>query len=229
MKILITGASRGIGLSEAKVLDKEDNELFLVATSLNSFKDKGFQGHHLFGMNLTKQEEITKLTKEIKLKTKFLDVLINNVGVMVMKKFENMGDEDINLLVDLNLKSHLLLTRGLLPLLKASYTPQIIFMSSMAAKSSIIGESVYSATKAAITNFAKVLRNEQRGKMKISIIHSWGVNTWGATDDSSLLKPENIAEAVEFIITREKPFVVESIEVGHINQWRGGKAPWSPK
>ncbi len=31
-----------------------------------------------------------------------------------------------------------------------------------------------------------------------------------------------------FIITREKPFLIESIEVGNVNQWRGGKAPWSP-
>lgn len=228
MKILITGASRGIGLAEAKRFDKDDNRLFLVAKSVDSFKDKELQEHNLFGADLTDQEEIAKLLQAVKAKTNVLDVLINNVGVMVMKKFEQMSAGDINLLVDLNLKSHLLLTKGLFPLLKTSANPQIVFMSSMAAKSSIIGEGVYSATKSAVTNFAKVLRNEQRGKVKVSVVHSWGVNTWGASDPETLLKPENIAEVVEFIITRNKQFLIESVDVGNIHQWRGGEAPWSP-
>lgn len=229
MKILITGASRGIGLAEAKLLLKKSNELFLLAKSLNSFKGKNLENAQLFGYDLSKESEIQKFVNDIYSKTKVLDVLINNVGIMILKRFEKMADEEINLLLNVNLRSHLLLTKNLLPLLRESNNPQIVFMSSMAAKSSIIGESIYSATKGALTNFADVLRNEFSGKIKISTIHSWGVNTWGAKNHETLLKPENIAEVVEFIVTREKPFLIESIEVGNINQWRGGNAPWSPR
>lgn len=229
MKILITGASRGIGLAEAKILDDGHNELFLVAKSMDSFLGKKFKKADLFIHDLSRKEEISKLLAEVKLKTKSLDVLINNVGVMVMKKFEEMSNEEINLLLDVNLRSQLLLSKGLLPLLRKSENPQIIFMSSMAAKSAIIGESVYSATKGALTNFANVLRNELSDRVKVSVIHSWGVNTWGAESRAPLLNPKNIAELVKFILTREKSFLIESIEVGHIAQWRGGNAPWSPK
>ncbi len=228
MKILITGASRGIGLAEARQLSR-DNELFLVATSKSSFKDKKLQNQNIFGADLTKENEINKFVEEVKTKTDSLDVLINNVGEMVAKKFEEMSEEEIISQLDINLKSHLLITKKLLPLLKRSGNPQIIFMSSMAAKSSNVGESVYSAAKGAITNFAKVLRNELKGKVKVSVIHSWGVNTWGAEEPSDLLEPKNIAEVVKFIISREKSFVIESVNVGHINQWRGGRAPWSPE
>ena len=224
MKILITGASRGIGLAEAKALG-EENELFLVATSIASFKDESIKKHHLFGYDLRKISEIKKFVDELKTKTDSLDVLINNVGMIVLKKFKDMSLDEINDQVDLNLKSHMILTKMLLPLLEKSNKAHIIFMSSMAAKSGIIGESVYAATKAGISKFADILRKEMRGKAKVSIIHSWGVNTFGSAS-TDLLKPEDIADIVKYIISKD--FVVESIDVGHINQWRGGNAPWSP-
>lgn len=229
MKILITGASRGIGLAEAKRLNKLENELFLTATSLSSFKDSGLDKAKIFAYDLTKEDKIRKLSDEIKSKTKSLDVLINNVGVMIMKRFKEMTSGDINTILDLNLRSHILLTKEILPLLEQSTNPHIIFMSSMAAKSGIVGESVYSATKGAISNFANVLRNEMGPKIKVSVVHSWGVNTFNYDRPEILLKPDNIAEVVEFIITRDKNFLIESVDLSNVHQWRGSEAPWSPK
>ncbi|MBL8031308.1 MAG: SDR family oxidoreductase, partial [Candidatus Doudnabacteria bacterium] len=156
-------------------------------------------------------------------------ILINNVGLLVLKKFEDMDEHEINQVLDTNLRAHMLLTKGLLPLLKAAEYPHIVFMSSMAAKSSIVGESVYAATKAAISNFANVLRNEFVGRIKVSTVHAWGVNTWGSKDVDRLLRPEDVAEAVEFIVSRGPNCLVESIDLGNIHQWRGGEAPWSPQ
>jgi len=231
MKILITGSSRGIGLAEAKIFDKPENELFLVATSLNSFNTPSFSNAkvHLFATNLTSEEEIKNLIKEISSITDGIDVLINNVGVMIMKKFESMTFQDIHKLIDLDLTSHILLTKFSLPLLHESRRPHIVFMSSMAAKSFIIGESVYSATKGAITNFANVLRNELAPKFKVTAVHAWGVNTFGFDKPELLLKPEDVAETVEFIVTRNKNFLIESVDLSNITQWRGSNAPWSPQ
>jgi len=227
MNILITGASRGIGLATAKRLDNSNNKLFLAATSEGSFKDT-FQNAVLLATDLTKLGEVSKLADEITGKTDKIDVLINNAGVMVMKKFEEMSNEDINLLLDLNLRSHILLTNALLPLLRKSESPQIVFMSSMAAKSSIAGESVYAATKSGITNFANVLRNELGPEIRVSAVHAWGVDTWGAPKPEEFVQPQDVAEAMEFIINRPATVMVESIDLGNPMQWRGGQAPWSP-
>jgi NADP-dependent 3-hydroxy acid dehydrogenase YdfG len=227
MNILITGASRGIGLATAKQLDKSDNKLFLVATSTESFKDE-FQNASLFGADLAKPEGVAKLVGEVTQQTDSIDVLLNVAGVMVMKKFEEMTEADIALMIDLNLRSHILMTRALLPMLHKSNNPQIVFMSSMAAKSSIAGESVYAATKSGITNFANVLRNELGTSVRVSAVHAWGVDTWGAPNPEGFIQPADVAATMEFIITRPPTAMVESIDLSNPAQWRGGQAPWSP-
>jgi ribitol 2-dehydrogenase len=226
MKILISGASRGIGLAEAKRLSA--HELYLVATAKKSFSGSGIRGN-LFGHDLADVDGINAFCQELKEQTDAIDVLVNNVGIYKPKKFEDLSDAEIIEQLSINLRSHILLTKRLLPFLRKSKNPHIVFMSSMAAKSSIVGESVYGATKAAITNFANILRNELSGQIKVSVMHAWGVNTWGAKEADSLLRPEDIAEALEFIITRRSEFLVESIDMSSIRQWRGGQAPWSPK
>jgi uncharacterized protein len=228
MNIVITGASRGIGRATAKQLDISGNKLLLLATSKDSFKDT-FQNAVLFGADLTKPAEISKLAGEILGSTEQIDVLINNAGVMIMKKFEQMIETDITTLLDLNLRSHLLLTRALLPALRKSERPQIVFMSSMAAKSSIVGESVYAATKSGITGFANVLRNELGPEIRVSAVHVWGVDTWGAPNPGEFIQPADVAATMEFIISRPPTIMVESIDLSNPAQWRGGQAPWSPK
>jgi NADP-dependent 3-hydroxy acid dehydrogenase YdfG len=227
MNILITGASRGIGLATAKQLDTSENKLYLIATSKDSFENS-FQNAVLFGVDLTKPDEITRVAAEIAEEAGHLDVLINNAGVMVMKKFEQMSEEDVMLMLDLNLRSHVLMTRALLPTLRKGNNPQIVFMSSMAAKSSIVGESVYAATKSGITNFANVLRNELGPEFKVSAVHAWGVDTWGAPKPEDFIQPADVAAAMEFIITRPPTVMVESIDLSNPVQWRGAQAPWSP-
>jgi len=111
-------------------------------------------------------------------------------------------------------------------MLLKSDNPHIVFMSSMSAKNRIVGESVYAATKAGIMQFAHVLRNELAGKIRVSTIRAWGVNTWKDTEDAAILIPENIADTLEFIISKYRPFLVESIELGH--EAHGSHAPWSP-
>ncbi|MGV6828780.1 MAG: SDR family oxidoreductase [Flavobacteriales bacterium] len=227
-KICITGASKGIGLAEANLLSKE-NELFLHASSLNSFKEGKYPKAHYFGSDFTKLKNIDLFVEEVQQKTNSLDILVNNAGLMLIEKFRDFPDQDINTLITLNLHAQLLLTKKLIPLLLKGNDPHIVFMSSMSAKNRIVGESVYAAVKAGIMQFAHVLRNELAGKIRVSTIHSWGVNTWNDTTGAAILKPEDIAKTLEFIISRKRPLLVESIELGHENHWNGASAPWSPE
>ncbi|MCF6185669.1 MAG: SDR family oxidoreductase [Bacteroidales bacterium] len=226
-KILITGAGRGIGKAEAQRLSP-NNELFLHASKQSSFENN-INNAHYYGYDFSEIENVEAFVNELKTQTDNIDVLINNVGIMILENFQDFKDEDINTLITLNLHSHLLLTKKLIPMLLKSTNPHIVFMSSMSAKNQIEGESVYAATKAGLMQFAHVLRNELAGKIRVSTIHSWGVNTWGDPEGSPILVPENIAEVIEFILDRERPFVIESVDLSHELQWKGTHAPWSPE
>lgn len=228
MKIIITGASRGIGLATATLLDRPGNELYLIASSLDSFKNT-FNNAHLFAADLSKTEDIGKVIADISNITDTIDVLVNNVGVYVPKKFSDMDESDIHQMLDTNLRSQMLLTHACLGMLGNSNNPSIVFVSSMAAKYSIVGESVYSASKSGLTGFANVLRKEKPANARVSVVHSWGVNTWGAPEDNTLLKPDDVAQAIDFIISRPADVLIESIDIGNVDNWRGGDAPWSPK
>lgn len=148
---------------------------------------------------------------------------------MIMKRFKDMSSDDILTLLNTNLASHVVLTRALLPTIEKSESARIIFMSSMAAKSSIVGESVYAATKAGITQFASVLRNELGPHIPVSAVHAWGCDTWGAQNPQDFLQPSDIAEVFRFIVNAPRTMLVESIELSNPAQWRGGDAPWSPR
>lgn len=131
--------------------------------------------------------------------------MVNNTGAMVINNLADFPDSDISKLITLNLLSQLLITKKLIPMLLKSKNPHIVLMP---AKNRIIGESAYAATKAGIMEFAHVLQNELAGEIRISTIHSWGVNTWNDTEDVPILIPNNIAEALEFIISRDRPLLL---------------------
>ena len=226
-KICITGASKGIGKAEAEIL-YADHELYLQATSLDSFQDLGLPNAKLFACDFADLTQIDHFVHELKSQTDTLDVLVNNAGFMTIDSFQHFSETLMHRMITVNLEAQLLLTQKLLPLLLKSNNPQIVFMSSMSAKNRIVGESVYAATKAGIMQFAHVLRNELAGKVRVSTIHSWGVNTWNDEADAAILKPEHVAETLQFIVSRERPFLVESIELGHESHWNGALAPWSP-
>lgn len=227
-KICITWASRGIWLQESLLL-QNTNELYICSKNIDSFKGKWLHDrNHLFWYDLSSISQINQFVSEIYKKTDILDVLVNNVWVFTLRNIQDMTDDDVNSMIDVNLKANILITKKLLPLLLKSKNPQIIFMSSMAAKSSINGESVYSATKAGITNFAQILRNELWDKLRVSIIHSWGVNTFWLDDSVSILKPIDIAQVLNFILNVPPPILIESIDLSHQQQWRWWQAPWSP-
>ncbi|HKV20011.1 MAG TPA: SDR family NAD(P)-dependent oxidoreductase [Mycobacterium sp.] len=92
-----------------------------------------------------------------------LDVLVNNVGHVVTRpmRFENLSDDQIDHIYRLNLKHIFLVTRAVLPLLRAAErSPSIVNVSSVEALRGIPGFSVYGAFKTAITGFTMSLALE---------------------------------------------------------------------
>lgn len=228
---LVTGASRGIGLAIAKSLAPLVDNL-VITSKYQETLDKAaaqIKATKLTKIvaNLEDEKEVLKLVQEVESKFDYLDILVNNAGIMLGKRFEKNSLEEINRLINLNLRAYILLTHHLLPLLKKGTNPQVINISSCAANAQIFGEAVYSATKAAVTAFSNVLRKELNDQnVRITAIQPWGVDTYKTPQPDYLLNPNEIGEMVSYIISRPPTVQIDLVELSHIRQWRGKKPPW---
>jgi uncharacterized protein len=164
-KILITGASEGIGLELAKILAKEGNQLTLVARNkekLNKVIEAlPGNGHDAFAADLSKKEDTHRLADHIS-KNHF-DTLINNAGIGMYGRFEQLPlDQQANML-HLNVYGLTVLSYSFIK--TASKGDSLVNLASTLGTTSFPGTAVYAATKAYVTNFSESLwrENKKRG------------------------------------------------------------------
>jgi len=163
-KVLITGASGGIGLEIARQLASQNYQLTLVARNAdklnNAVKSLDGAGHKILVADLTDKEALQKLVNH--LKTEKYDVLINNAGAGVYGKFMEIPLKDQ--LVTMHLNMDALVTLSYAFLQNATSGDTLINIGSLLAHSSLPGASVYAGTKSFVANFSESLWYEFKRK-----------------------------------------------------------------
>ena len=157
---LVTGASSGIGAAVVERLCSEGLQVHAVARNAKALEalaeGTGCIAHAL---DVTDLAGITRLTQQVA-----FDVLVNNAGVDRPKSFLNADAEDIELLVDVNLRAVLHLCRLVVPGMVARDRGHVINISSIAGAYNFGGNSTYHATKAAVSMLSRQLRIDAFGK-----------------------------------------------------------------
>lgn len=163
-KVLITGASGGIGLETAKRLAAEGYQLTLVARNqdkLNTaIKSLNGTGHTALAADLTVKEDLQKVLTH--LKNEKYNVLINNAGTGIYGKFTEIPLADQLASMQLNMDALVTLSYGFLQNSVSGDT--LVNVGSLLAHSSLPGSSVYAATKSFVANFSESLWYEFRRK-----------------------------------------------------------------
>jgi len=157
---LVTGASSGIGAAVVERLCSEGLQVHAVArneTALGALAER--TGCIAHALDVTDLAGITRLTQQVA-----FDVLVNNAGVDRPKSFLNADAEDIELLVDVNLRAVLHLCRLVVPGMVARDRGHVINISSIAGAYNFGGNSTYHATKAAVSMLSRQLRIDAFGK-----------------------------------------------------------------
>jgi NADP-dependent 3-hydroxy acid dehydrogenase YdfG len=157
---LVTGASSGIGAAVVERLRSEGLQVHALARgakALTALAEK--TGCIPHALDVTDLAGITKLTREIE-----FDVLVNNAGVDRPKSFLNADPQDIDLLVDVNLRAVLHLCRLVVPGMVARDRGHVVNISSIAGAYNFGGNSTYHATKAAVSMLSRQLRIDAFGK-----------------------------------------------------------------
>jgi short-subunit dehydrogenase len=214
LNIVITGASKGIGLATARQLSTF-HTLHLIARTHKAVDDELNNDNVFFyTADLSSSESLRALVSKIQKNTVNIDVLINNAGGYIENKFDDTSFNDIDNLIKLNLKGQIEITRLLLPLIKKGNAPLIINMSSSAALSAPINQSVYAATKAGFAAFSDALRKELNEKgIRVSTIYPSAVNTRDIDSPQKNLTPEDVAYTIEYILSVRKNCQIKKIEL----------------
>jgi NADP-dependent 3-hydroxy acid dehydrogenase YdfG len=157
---LVTGASSGIGAAVVQRLCKEGIQVHALARSEASLRDLAERtGCIAHVLDVTDLAGVTLLAQEVQ-----FDILVNNAGVDRPRGILEATAEDIDLLVDVNLRAVLQLCRLVVPGMVARDRGHVVNISSIAGAYNFGGNSTYHATKAAVSMLSRQLRIDAYGK-----------------------------------------------------------------
>lgn len=180
MKVLITGASSGMGLDMAKYLLKLGYDVIAVSKNKNKLKDvyKDYDNVKLIDLDLTKKNNCIKLYDM--LKDENIDILINNAGFGDAGNFsETSLDKELDM-IDLNIRAYHILTKLFLKdFIKRDYG-RILNVASMAGFMPGPYMATYYATKSYVVNLSLAIYEElkrDKSNVKISVFCPGPVKT----------------------------------------------------
>ena len=165
-RILITGASQGIGKSLAELAAARGGNVLAVARSENLLQELAEQVRSKGGKLHTLQADITDPADRQKMVDAAinsmggLDILINNAGIGATGHFADVSPERMRKIMEVNFFGLTETTRVFLPLLQKGNRSAIVNISSIAGKRGIPARSEYSASKFAVQGFSEALRAE---------------------------------------------------------------------
>jgi len=169
-KILITGATGGIGYSLVKKFYELGSMILATGTNqdkLNKLKNE-FKNINIKQFRLDEHSKIEEFINSSHQDLKGLDVLINNAGITLDNLSIRLADENWKKVIDVNLTSTFLMCKySIKKMLKNKYG-KIINITSIVGHTGNLGQANYAASKAAIVGFSKSLAIEY-AKKKINI------------------------------------------------------------
>ena len=221
----ITGATAGIGKAIAEKLAQLDFNLILTGrrkerlVQLQSELTTKYAIEVLIlNFDVRNKKEANKQIDNLAQKWQKIDVLINNAGLAAGLGSIQEGEiDDWEQMIDTNIKGLLYITRAISPLMIRRKKGQIINIGSIAGKEVYPNGGVYCSTKHAVDALTKGMRIDMLSfGIKVSAIHPGMVDTEFSTvrfkgdtvkaksvyEGLTPLYAEDIAEAVEFIVTR---------------------------
>jgi len=160
MKILITGASSGIGAELARQYASKENELILLARredKLFELRKELYEEVKNIDIIVADVTEFTTLQKKIKT-IGSIDMVILNAGVATGGSSDIPTIESFKNLYDVNVLSNHAILEVLLPLFREQGSGKIVFMSSLASLISMPSSEIYSSSKRALNAYAEGIR-----------------------------------------------------------------------
>jgi NADP-dependent 3-hydroxy acid dehydrogenase YdfG len=237
---LVTGASSGIGAATALALAGQGAAVALLARRADRLGDLKAEIEAAGGTavatpaDVTDPDRVAAAVADTVAKLGRIDTLVNNAGLMRMGSAEQAPLADWDDMVSVNVHGVLYVTRAALPHLiaAAADSPRgvadIVTISSTGGRVARPGTAVYSLTKFGVNAFSEGIRQELIGKhVRVGIVEPGTVDTEigdhlapearAAFDKQTAgmvkLRPEDVADAVTYMVTRDRRVAVNEMLV----------------
>jgi NADP-dependent 3-hydroxy acid dehydrogenase YdfG len=237
---LVTGASSGIGEATARALADEGAAVAAVARRKERLDGLAEEIARAGGRALALQADVTDqaqaraVVQRTVAELGRLDILVNNAGVMLLGPIVDAPTEEWDRMVALNLQGLLYTAHAALPhLLAAAESAQrrvadLVNVSSVAGRRARSGAGVYNLTKFGVGAFSESLRQEVTARhLRVSVIEPGAVETelvshvrpevreqsTRAIAHIEMLQPEDVADAIRYIVTRPRRMVINELLV----------------
>src|SRR5213592_238721 len=210
---LVTGGSRGIGRAIA-------NRLALLGASISicgrdfATLEESAQSVAKIGVpvhfqtaDVTKSADVTDLVVKTEMKLGQITILVNNAVIGLFGPAHEKTEADWDRVLDTNLKSVFLVSRAVAPSMIRRGSGDIVNISSLAGTNTFAGGGIYCASKWGVVGLSGCMAEDLREQgVRVSVICPGSVatefSTRGAKDTSKALSPEDVAHAVEAIVTQ---------------------------
>lgn len=209
-KVLLTGATGGIGIAIARRLATDGAELILTGRRVDVLEPLADElGARVLAADLTDAAAVDRLV----LDAGEIDILVANAGVPASGRLETYTVEQIDRALDVNLRAPIVMAHALTPGMVARGHGHIVFISSIAGKTATRGTSLYNATKYGLRGFSLALRADMRPHgVGVSTIFPGFIRDAGMFADTAIKlpfgvgtrAPEQVAAAVVRAVRRNK-------------------------
>lgn len=222
MKVVITGATKGIGKALVEKFAQAGADIAFCARTKSDVDEflallqKKYPEQNFIAeaVDMSKKESVLNFGKGIMAQWNQINILINNAGVFIPCQLTDPANDDSFVkMMDTNLYSAYYMTQSLLPSITAANKAHIFNICSIA---SFMAYSSYSVSKFALLGYSKVLREELKEEnVRVTSVMPGAVRTasWDGTDlpDSRFMKVEDVAEAIFTCYNMSTNTVIEEL------------------
>lgn len=226
---LITGGSSGIGLAIARALGEDGYGLTVngrrpdkLEAAVKELADAGLDVQAAPG-NMADEDDIKAVVEKHREKYGRMDVLINNAGVGIGAAIADAETKKLDMQIGVNLRGVYLVLRESIPMLKEAGNEHrkalVVNTASIAGKYGQGWLSMYSATKFAVVGLSQAAHKELAGDgIQVTAFCPGFVATpmtdWtkGQIPEEDMIMPEDIAEAVRFLLRTSPACIVPEVQ-----------------